>query len=165
MSPLRPASLLALALTLTGATACSRAVTFPDDEFRFPAGFSGVAVIIWDQPDGVRLERVGTDGRRFTFPADGVLRLQDPQPPGSRWVKDHPPRFVMVGADGATTPLASFWQPIEGAPQAELSSSFSRQEGSGPRCSGDSILVGFRDDKGKEALRKTFSDRVDAACR
>lgn len=161
--PSRP-FFVVLALALASLAGCSRAITFTDDDYRFPEGFTGVALILWGQPHGQPLERVGTEGRRFTFPADGVLRLQDASPPGSRWVKDHPPRFVTVAADGTTKTLASFWNTIEGADEAELSSTFSRQEGDGPVCSGDSILVGFRDAASKEKLRKEFGDRVTAAC-
>lgn len=153
-----------IAAVALSTSACPRAMTFKDDEYRFPADFKGVALILWNVPDGQALERVGDIGRRFVFPPDGVLRLKDPQPAGSRWVKDHPPRFVTVAGDGTTTALASFWAPRPGSPEAELGSSFSRQEGTGPICSGDSVLVGFRTDAEKETLRKEFQGRVQAAC-
>ena len=155
---------LALVLIAMASSSCTKAVTFKDDEFRFPADFKGVALVLWNEPDGQRLERVLDNGRRFTFPSDGVLRLQDPQPPGSRWVKDHPPRFLGVAANGTTTPLASFWAPQPGSPEAELGSTFARPGSAGRPCAGDSLLVGFRTDAEKEAMRKEFPGRVEAAC-
>jgi hypothetical protein len=163
---LRPLLLsLTTTLLLTTTTACSsRAITFKDDEFRFPAGFHGVAVVVWGDPDGQLLERPRPDGRRFVFPADGVLRLKDPQPPGQRWVRDHPPQFVFVGSDGTTTPIASIWNPAGRVEQIDMGSTFSRQKGSGPVCSGETFLVGFKDDSEKEKLRRTTGERVEAAC-
>lgn len=163
---LRPLLLsMTTTLLLTTTTACSsRAVTFKDDEFRFPAGFSGVAVVVWGDPNGQLLERPRPDGRRFVFPEDGVLRLKDPQPPGQRWVKDHPPQFVFVAKDGTTTPIASIWNPAGRVEQIDMGSTFSRQAGTGPVCSGETFLVGFKNDDEKQKVRATALERVEAAC-
>jgi hypothetical protein len=163
---LMPSLTTAMLLTAaTTTTACSsRTVTFKDDEFRFPAGFSGVAVVVWGDPHGQPLERPRPDGRRFVFPADGVLRLKDAQPPGQRWVGAHPPQFVFVAADGSTTPIASIWHPAGRVEQIDMGSSFSRQKGDGPVCSGETFLVGFKDDAGKLEMRRRTGDRVEAAC-
>jgi hypothetical protein len=166
---MRRMSRLLLSLTTTtmllATTACSsRAITFKDDEFRFPAGFHGVAVVVWGDPNGQALERPRADARRFVFPESGVLRLKDPQPPGQRWVKDHPPQFVFVATDGTTTPIASIWNPAGRVEQIDMGSTFSRQQGTGPVCSGETYLVGFKDDAGKAKLRETALERVESAC-
>lgn len=162
----RPLLLSLTTTTLLLATmACSsQAITFKDDEFRFPAGFHGVAVVVWGDPNGQALERPRVDGRRFVFPEDGVLRLKDPQPPGQRWVRDFPPQFVFVASDGTTTPIASIWNPAGRIEQIDMGSTFSRQDGSGPVCSGETFLVGFKDDAEKQQLRRTGGERIKAAC-
>jgi hypothetical protein len=162
---LRPLLLSATTTMLLTTTACSsRAITFKDDEFRFPAGFRGVAVVVWGDPNGQALERPRPDGRRFVFPEGGVLRLKDAQPPGQRWVRDHPPQFVFVAEDGTTTPIASIWNPAGRVEQIDMGSTFSRQKESGPICSGETFLVGFKDDDEKQKLRATALERVEAAC-
>jgi len=168
MRRLLPSLMLSLTtamLLTTTTTACSsQAVTFKDDEFRFPAGFAGVAVVVWGDPHGQPLERPRPDGRRFVFPPDGVLRLKDAQPPGQRWVGAHPPQFVFVAADGSTAPIASIWNPAGRVEQIDMGSSFSRQKDDGPVCSGETYLVGFKDDTGKLAMRRQIGVRVEAAC-
>ncbi len=152
-------------LVAMGAVACSSSVeTFKDDEFRFPAGFSGVAVVVWGDPAGRLLERPRPGARVFEFPAYGLLRLQDRQPPGQRWVDDFPPRFVFVAADGTTTSIASIWHPAGRIEQIDLIGTFMRTSEGGRVCSGEVFVVGFRDDVQKKAMRATADRHVEAAC-
>lgn len=138
--------------------------TFKDDEFRFPAGFSGVAVVVWGDEAGQPLARPRPGARVFDFPADGHLRLKDQQPRGQRWVDDFPPRFFFVSPDGTTTPIASLWHPAGRIEQIDLVGTFARTRAGRPVCSGEVFVVGFKDDVQKKAMRATADRHIEAAC-
>jgi hypothetical protein len=138
--------------------------TFKDDEFRFPAGFSGVAVIVWGDEAGQTLARPRPGARLFEFPVDGHLRLKDQQPQGQRWVDDFPPRFFFVAPDGTTKPIASLWHPAGRIEQIDLVGTFARTHAGRPVCSGEVFVVGFKDDVQKKAMRGTAERHIEAAC-
>jgi hypothetical protein len=59
-------------------------------------GYVGPVVVVFADPSGGAAIRGEDGGETYQIPADGVLRLSTPAPPGT-----HEMRFFYVGADGA----------------------------------------------------------------